>query len=769
VLFDRVKHAEIAAKIDIDPDRRYFAVTRPLLRTPTRLVDENTAELLKLFREPKRIVTAVKAFAKKENMNTEELLRGFYPVAKKFYDEQILIRPDDSKLLEIHADWKPGKEIGLSVIERVMFLKSDTEIYQARRAGKSICVKRVRVGATSSTAALLRREAAILRQIDLKFLPHVHEFIDSEDGPFLIMGWAAGSSIENVAQELRALAGPDITEYRNSILRLIRSLLNAYAILHENHILHGDIHPQNILVTADLSVNLIDFGLARVPESFGIEPHPSTRGCVVFFMEPELAQAYLEKRSLNSSFHGEQYCLATLVFRLITGKNYLSFSMQSQKLHRQVVEESPLTFAEVGMPPWPEMESILRRALAKNPQDRFSSVREFLDHLPLSIPAKLWQESRTEAPRSLDPDSAKDSIPIPSGAKVLYGGTLSLAYAQWRLAEISGENSYLYRARDLLDHASQEKEVEENPYIAPITGASGVSFLKALISASLSRPNEVKAAVSDFLSIVSRETKSMELFRGKAGVLVGIQQLIHRFRRLEIEIDPAPLQEHGWRIFGELIQWVREVGPFADVDEIEHSGMAHGWAGILYGLTRWTEAYPEMSVMNRETLKSALIQLGKEARPEMRGLIWPHDLRKSKIDFGNAQSRSSFCSGSAGFVMLFKLAFQVFPEEPKFHQWAMGAAWTASDLNIQGEVDLCCGVTGRAYSLSRLCCAFPEENELAKRAHFLAHYAAHSDQWGASNHPPGLFRSKIASELLLMDRHESHRGASCFPCIEDEV
>ena len=46
VPFDQVKHREIAAKIDIDANRRYFAVTRLLLRTPTRIVDETVAALL---------------------------------------------------------------------------------------------------------------------------------------------------------------------------------------------------------------------------------------------------------------------------------------------------------------------------------------------------------------------------------------------------------------------------------------------------------------------------------------------------------------------------------------------------------------------------------------------------------------------------------------------------------------------------------------------------------------------------------------------------
>ncbi|HYL05680.1 MAG TPA: lanthionine synthetase LanC family protein, partial [Thermoanaerobaculia bacterium] len=66
--------------------------------------------------------------------------------------------------------------------------------------------------------------------------------------------------------------------------------------------------------------------------------------------------------------------VAALLYLLLTGSHYRDFSLEREALLRQIAEEPPLPFAERGVPPWPEAEKVLTRALAKRPRDRYPSL-----------------------------------------------------------------------------------------------------------------------------------------------------------------------------------------------------------------------------------------------------------------------------------------------------------------------------------------------------------------------------------------------------------
>ena len=86
----------------------------------------------------------------------------------------------------------------------------------------------------------------------------------------------------------------------------------------------------------------------------------------------------------------EQYALAALAFRLITGQAYLDLEIERQDALRSIVQTPPRRFAAVAGR-WAAGERVLRRALAKDPADRFSSVEAFAE--------ALGQAGRGLAPR----------------------------------------------------------------------------------------------------------------------------------------------------------------------------------------------------------------------------------------------------------------------------------------------------------------------------------------------------------------------------------
>src|SRR5262249_42454603 len=149
----------------------------------------------------------------------------------------------------------------------------------------------------------------------------------------------------------------------------------AYAEIHRRGVLHGDIHPGNLLVGRDGKVSIVDLGLAQLSDA---EPGSVMRGGVGFFMEPEYARATLAHRPPSPPTPaGEQFALAALLYMLATGRHYTEFTLEQEEMFRQIAAARPLPFAEAGAEPWPALEAVLARALATEPAARHRDMAAF--------------------------------------------------------------------------------------------------------------------------------------------------------------------------------------------------------------------------------------------------------------------------------------------------------------------------------------------------------------------------------------------------------
>jgi len=82
----------------------------------------------------------------------------------------------------------------------------------------------------------------------------------------------------------------------------------------------------------------------------------------------------------------EQYSVAALIYQMWTGVHYLDWSLEREAMLRQIVEAEPVSFQARRVPPWPELEQILRRALHKDPGQRFPDLRALTQALSALLP-----------------------------------------------------------------------------------------------------------------------------------------------------------------------------------------------------------------------------------------------------------------------------------------------------------------------------------------------------------------------------------------------
>ena len=260
------------------------------------------------------------------------------------------------------------------------------EVYLGRRDDeqddKDVAVKIIRAGMASD--GLIRRfmqERQILAALDH---PNIARLIDggaTPDGlPYFVMEFVDGEPITGYADR----QGLSI----RARLALIRDVCGALAFAHRNLVVHRDVKPSNILVTADGRPKLLDFGIAKLLDAGGAAPDATAtvgRLMTLEYASPE------QVKGLPVTTASDVYSLGVVLYRLVTGQS--PYQVDTDALH-------DLTAAIcTGEPAKPsavqrrtgnahdqgsigrDIDAIILKALRKEPERRYSSMEQFADDL----------------------------------------------------------------------------------------------------------------------------------------------------------------------------------------------------------------------------------------------------------------------------------------------------------------------------------------------------------------------------------------------------
>ncbi|HWY73708.1 MAG TPA: lanthionine synthetase LanC family protein [Burkholderiaceae bacterium] len=751
---------EIRARIDASDDD--YAITRSRSRLATSIVDRESAELLANFRQPVRIVDAIVAYAGRLGHNPEATLDAAYPVLSHLYRTRLLVPVDSDEAGRIDGELRAGDEFdGLRLLRRVQILDNN-EVFLARDgAGRYAAVKFYR-NADARVSQSLEREATLLRRAGAR-APAVFGLSRVGSGIALVTEWISGAEALSAAA---AFQGHGQERNEHAMLSLCVRIASAFADLHEAGLLHGDVHPRNILVEASGSVRLIDFGLAREIKTLSTD---DARGGVPFYFEPEYAGALRQQQSTAPSPAGEQYAIAALLYQLWTGVHYLDWSLEREEMLRQIVEDDPVGFEARRVPAWPALEQVLRRALDKSAQRRFPDLRSLTDAMMGLLEQAQARDHRHRRRRpvraverglldraldryALGGEAFRDGLRQAPFASINYGAA-GIAYALMRIAQRRLDPGLL-AAADLWSQkayalapgegafycAELQIERETVGAISLFHSASGLHCVRALVSAAQGDAASANCALQAFVEHSRRRcaaeepTAAIDLTLGAGSLLLGCAELIESIPDLAL-FDLGCVRARGEEIAGELLALLR-AEPIESAKDLRMLGIAHGWGGLLFAALRWARA------MHREAdiaVQARLQELAMLAEPHGAGLRWP-------VRHIDPLSTDGWCNGSAGHAMLFALAHQVFTESG-FGEVAERAAISAS-LSESPLGTLCCGQGGIGYSLLALHRLTGSDVWLQR-----ARTAARRASADRSKHflPDALYKGAVGVALLVED------------------
>jgi hypothetical protein len=136
--------------------------------------------------------------------------------------------------------------------------------------------------------------------------------------------------------------------------------------------------------------------------------------------------------------------------------------------------------------------------------------------------------------------------------------------------------------------------------------------------------------------------------------------------------------------------------PLSEARRFPNTGIAHGWAGVLYAMLSWCRI---TDTALPATLPERLYQLAELAEPCAEGIRWRREIH-SASEPGPSHLEASWCNGTAGMIYLWTRAHEIL-DDAKFLNLAEGAARHVTQAP-EPAAQLCCGRPGQAYAMLNL-------------------------------------------------------------------
>jgi len=267
-------------------------------------------------------------------------------------------------------------------------------------------VPKFRPGDNGTVVQRFLREARLASQIEHPGLCPVHDVGCIDGVHYLALAYIEGTTLDR-------FVGPGQLWSPGHAIIIVRHLIRVLALLHDRGIIHRDLKPGNVMMRADGSPVLMDFGLARTFDASSQQL--TTQGKAMgtpAFMAPE--QVNGDESTIGP--HTDVWALGVLLYQMLTGQlpfvGATQMEVWSRILHKALTPPSVLV---PGLDP--RLDAILARVLAKDPRQRPPTMAAF-DRMLASLDAAAGSVMVTRI-NAANPQTTQSAYAIPTQSAVV--------------------------------------------------------------------------------------------------------------------------------------------------------------------------------------------------------------------------------------------------------------------------------------------------------------------------------------------------------------
>lgn len=260
-----------------------------------------------------------------------------------------------------------GQQLGNYTIIRLIGEGGFAEVYLGEhlylKSQAAIKVLQTQLSDTDDTDSFLKEAQTVARLAHPNIIRVLDFGLDGKT-PFLVMDYAPNGT-------LRQRHNKGIPVPLTTIVSYTRQIADALQYAHDEHLIHRDVKPENMLIGRRNEILLSDFGIAVVAQSSRSQRTQDVIGTVAY-MAPEQIQGKPRPAS-------DQYSLGIVVYEWLTGERPFHGSF-TELCTQHVFAQPPLIHEKLPLVS-SDVERVIMKALAKDPRQRFESVKAFADAL----------------------------------------------------------------------------------------------------------------------------------------------------------------------------------------------------------------------------------------------------------------------------------------------------------------------------------------------------------------------------------------------------
>lgn len=258
-------------------------------------------------------------------------------------------------------------------VERLLGTGGMGSVYLASNINidQKVAIKRLNADIADNTMMRERfkAEANLLCSLDHPHIVKFYNYLENEDGVFLIMEYVDGITLRDFIQHKNGL----IVESR--VFDIYDQILDAFAYAHKKGIVHRDIKPSNIVLTPDkegsFSVKVLDFGIATIISETREDEKNWVVGTPSYMSPEQVTGGTVDARS-------DIYALGVLLHQMLTGHAPYDETTLSEVRIKDKVLNEPLPRMKTYYPYISDkMQKIVDKAVEKDPGKRFQNCGEF--------------------------------------------------------------------------------------------------------------------------------------------------------------------------------------------------------------------------------------------------------------------------------------------------------------------------------------------------------------------------------------------------------